>query len=124
MECGARRRLSGRCLPPPQRGIPVPRTTPRSRAAVLLSLLVSLLLTLTACGGSSSGDSAASSSSSTGTWPVTVSGDNGKLTLDAQPEKIVSMSASATEMLFAIDAGKQVKAVDSTSNYPTGVPTT
>jgi iron complex transport system substrate-binding protein len=27
-------------------------------------------------------------------------------------------------MLFAIDAGKQVKAVDSTSNYPTGVPTT
>src|SRR3954465_12279236 len=125
MECGASRRLSGRCLPPPQRGIPVPRTTPRSRATVLMSLLVSLLLALTACGGSSSGDDkAASGSSSSSAYPVTVTGDNGKLTLDAQPEKIVSMSATATEMLFAIDAGDQVKAVDSTSNYPAGVPTT
>ena len=102
----------------------MPRTTARSRAAALVSLLVPLLLALTACGGSSSGDSAASSTSSAGTWPVTVSGDNGKLKLAAQPERIVSMSASATEMLFAVDAGEQVKAVDSTSNYPTGVPTT
>jgi iron complex transport system substrate-binding protein len=102
----------------------VPRTTPRSRAAVLAALLLSLLLALTACGGSSSGDSAATSKSSAGDWPVTVTGDNGKLTLDAKPEKIVSMSASATEMLFAIDAGDQVEAVDSTSNYPKGVPTT
>ena len=89
-----------------------------------MALLVSLLLALTACGGSSSGNSAAGTKSSAGAWPVTVTGDNGKLTLDAQPEKIVSMSASSTEMLFAIDAGKQVTAVDSTSNYPEGVPTT
>jgi len=103
----------------------VPRTTPRSRAAVLAALLVSLLLALTGCGGSSSGtDKAASSSSPGSAFPVTVTGDNGKLTIQAEPEKIVSMSASATEMLFAIDAGKQVKAVDSTSNYPKGVPTT
>jgi iron complex transport system substrate-binding protein len=102
----------------------VPRTTPRSRAAALVALLLALLLALTACGGSSSGDSASSSESSAGEWPVTVTGDNGELTLDAQPEKIVSMSASATEMLFAIDAGDQVEAVDSTSNYPDGVPTT
>jgi iron complex transport system substrate-binding protein len=34
------------------------------------------------------------------------------------------MSASATEMLFAIGADDQVAAVDSTSNYPEGVPTT
>src|SRR3954447_24989432 len=114
----------GRCLPPPQRGIPVPRTTPRSRAAVLAALLLSLLLALTACGGSSAGDSGATSESSAGHWPVTVTGDNAKLTLDAQPEKIVSMSASATEMLFAIGAGDQVEAVDSTSNYPEDVPTT
>src|SRR6476661_4155793 len=124
MEHGARRRLSGRCLPPLQRGIPVSRTTPRARAAVLVSLLVSLLLALTACAGSSSGSSAASSSSSAPEWPVTVTGDKGKLTLDKQPESIVSMSATATEMLFAIHAGSQVKAVDSTSNYPKGVPTT
>jgi iron complex transport system substrate-binding protein len=90
-----------------------------------VSLLVSLLLALTACGGTSSGDDkAASGGSSSSDFPVTVTGDNGKLTLDAQPEKIVSMSATATEMLYAIDAGDQVEAVDSTSNYPEGVPTT
>jgi iron complex transport system substrate-binding protein len=102
----------------------VPRTTPRSRAVALAALLLALLLALTACGGSSSGSSSASTGSSAAAWPVTVTGDNGKLTLDKQPESIVSMSASATEMLFAVDAGKQVKAVDSTSNYPKGVPTT
>ena len=102
----------------------MPRTTPRSRAAALAALLVSLLMALTACGGSSSGSSAKSTASSAAEWPVNVTGDNGKLTLDKQPQSIVSMSASATEMLFAIHAGKEVKAVDSTSNYPKGVPTT
>jgi iron complex transport system substrate-binding protein len=101
----------------------VPRST-RSPRPVLVALVLALLLALTACGGSSSDDSAAASGSGDGDWPVTVTGDNGDLTLDAQPEKIVSMSASATEMLFAIDAGDQVEAVDSTSNYPEGVPTT
>jgi iron complex transport system substrate-binding protein len=102
----------------------VPSPTPRSRAAVLAAVLLSLLLALTACGGSSSGSGAEATGSSAGAWPVTVTGDNGKLTLDKQPESIVSMSASATEMLFAIHAGDQVKAVDSTSNYPKDVPTT
>jgi iron complex transport system substrate-binding protein len=90
----------------------------------LMALLLSLLLALTACGGSSSGDESASSSSSGGAFPVTVIGDNGDLTIEAQPEKIVSMSASATEMLYAIGADDQVEAVDSSSNFPEGVPTT
>jgi iron complex transport system substrate-binding protein len=97
---------------------------PRSPRLPLLALLLSLLLALTACGGSSSGDESASGDSAGGQWPVTVTGDNGDLTIDAQPEKIVSMSASATEMLYAIGADDQVTAVDSTSNYPEGVPTT
>lgn len=40
------------------------------------------------------------------------------------PERIVSMSATATEMLFAIGAGDQVVAVDNYSNYPPEAPTT
>ncbi|MGI9054050.1 MAG: ABC transporter substrate-binding protein [Ilumatobacteraceae bacterium] len=36
----------------------------------------------------------------------------------ATPQRIVSLSATATEMVFAIGAGDQVIAVDSTSNYP------
>jgi iron complex transport system substrate-binding protein len=41
-----------------------------------------------------------------------------------QPKRIVSMSPTATEMLFAIGAGDQVVAVDSNSNYPAEAPTT
>lgn len=103
----------------------MPRTTPRSRAAALAAVLLSLLLALTACGSSGSSSSASGSSTAAkSSFPATVTGTNGKVTLDTEPKSIVSMSATATEMLFAIGAGKQVKAVDSTSDYPTGVPTT
>lgn len=40
------------------------------------------------------------------------------------PSRIVSLSATATEMLFAIGAGDQVIAADSYSNYPAEAPTT
>ena len=40
------------------------------------------------------------------------------------PSAIVSLSASSTEILFAIGAGNQVVAVDSFSNYPSDAPTT
>jgi ABC-type Fe3+-hydroxamate transport system substrate-binding protein len=59
-----------------------------------------------------------------GGFPVTVAGSNGKVTLDAQPEKIVSLSPTATEMLFAIGAGPQVVAVDDQSSYPAEAPKT
>src|SRR3954447_24229122 len=123
MERRLERRLSGRCLPPPQRGIPVPRTT-RSPRLPFLALLLSLLLALTACGGSSAGGDAAASSSSGGAFPVTVTGDNGDLKLDAQPEKIASMSATAPAMLYSIGAHAQGDAVDSNANDPGGGPTT
>jgi iron complex transport system substrate-binding protein len=100
----------------------VPRSTSRPGVAVLAAL--PLLMALTACGGSSSDAAAQASPSADGQWPVTVTGDDGELTIDEQPETIVSMSASATEMLFAIGADDQVEAVDSSSNYPEGVPTT
>ena len=50
----------------------------------------------------------------TASYPVTV----GDLTLESQPMRIVSLSPSATEMLYAIGAGAQVVAVDDYSNYP------
>ena len=42
----------------------------------------------------------------------------------ASPQRIVSLSATATETLFAIGAGKQVVAVDDQSNYPPEAPKT
>ncbi len=42
----------------------------------------------------------------------------------AAPQRIVSLSPSATEDLYAIGAGSQVVAVDSLSNYPSNAPVT
>ena len=41
-----------------------------------------------------------------------------------RPERIVSLSPSATETLFAVGAGSQVVAVDSESDHPADVPRT
>src|SRR5687767_4990429 len=78
--------------------------SPRSMRPPVVAALLALPLALTGCGGTSDADSdsaAGTSAAEESAWPVTVTGDNGELTLDAQPENIVSLSATATEMLFA-----------------------
>lgn len=74
--------------------------------------------TLVSCANDESPQETAVAESSTtvavAAFPVTV----GDLTLDAEPQRIVSMSATATEMLFAIGAGEKLVAVDNFSNYP------
>lgn len=57
-------------------------------------------------------------------FPVTINAPNGPVTIEKRPERIVSISPTSTEVLFAIGAGEQVVAVDSLSTYPEGVPTT
>ncbi len=57
-------------------------------------------------------------------FPVTVKAANGAVTILSRPTAIMSLSATATEMLYAIGAGAQVKAVDKYSNYPKGTPMT
>src|SRR4029450_8446337 len=56
--------------------------------------------------------------------PVTVTADNGKVTIRKRPSRIVSLSPTATETLFAIGAGGQVVAVDDQSDYPRQAPHT
>lgn len=46
------------------------------------------------------------------------------VTASATPQRIVSLSPTATETLFAIGAGKQVVAVDDQSTYPPQAPRT
>jgi iron complex transport system substrate-binding protein len=62
--------------------------------------------------------------SSTAPFPVTIEAANGDVTIAAQPRRIVSLSPTATEMLFAIGVGDQVEAVDDQSNYPSHAPVT
>jgi iron complex transport system substrate-binding protein len=57
-------------------------------------------------------------------FPLTVTAGNGDVTIKAKPERIVSLSPTATEMLFAVGAGSQVVAVDDQSTYPPEAPKT
>ena len=57
-------------------------------------------------------------------FPVEVTTANGPVTIEARPESVVSLSSTATEMLFAIGAGDQVVAVDEFSTYPPEAPIT
>lgn len=101
----------------PTRGSRIGRTVP---VIVTLSLLAS------ACAGRvdpAGGDGRAPVPEGPG-FPVTVRSSGTNLTLERRPERIVSLSPTSTEMLFAIGAGPQVVAVDDQSNYPPEVPTT
>lgn len=108
-------------------------------AVRLIARVLPLLLLLVACGpaATSTGDTApatAQADASTSTaatpsatdvaFPVTVTAANGDVTIDEPPDSIVSLSPTATEMLFAIGAGDQVEAVDEYSTYPSEAPTT
>jgi iron complex transport system substrate-binding protein len=92
---------------------------------VLMAAVTAAALVATGgCGGSGDDNAGTtttpSSSASAVAYPITV----GDVTLDAQPTRIVSLTPTATEMLFAIGAGPQVVAVDDQSNYPDNAPKT
>jgi iron complex transport system substrate-binding protein len=57
-------------------------------------------------------------------FPVTLTAANGKVTIPERPDRIISLSPTSTESLFAIGAGRQVVAVDDQSDYPPTAPKT
>ena len=57
-------------------------------------------------------------------FPVTITTASGKVTIQKRPVRIISLSPTATESLFAIGAGPQVVAVDDQSDYPKNAPKT
>jgi len=105
----------------------------------LLAVLLAILLApavLAGCGSDAAGaDSTTSTLPSTtsslpattattetatpAAFPVTVTDDNGKtVTIEAEPERIVSTAPASTEMLFALGMGDRVVGVTSLDNYP------
>jgi iron complex transport system substrate-binding protein len=55
-------------------------------------------------------------------YPITVKFGGYTTTIAKKPTKIISLSPSATEILYAVGAGSQILAVDNLSNYPAGAP--
>lgn len=93
---------------------------------ILLPALLATLLALAACGGTGDGTDPPRTPEPSGSpaFPVTVGTGDAAVEIPARPERIVSMSPTATETLYAVGAGDQVVAVDANSDYPAGVPTT
>jgi iron complex transport system substrate-binding protein len=96
-------------------------TSGRRLAALLLSLL--FVFAQVAC--ATREQPATPPSSAQPSFPATVTAPDGKqVVIERQPARIVSLSPTATEVLYAIGAGKQVVAVDDQSNYPPEAPKT
>lgn len=103
----------------------------RSTGGKWLAVLALSALVLGACAGEDSAEAPTTTTEATTTtteappaFPVEVQDSQGTVTILARPERIVSLSGSTTEMLFAIGAGPQVVAVDSYSYYPPEAPVT
>jgi iron complex transport system substrate-binding protein len=100
----------------------------RFRLPAALLAALALVLSAAACGD----DDAETANTATSTtdaaaeaaFPVTIETPSGEVTIEEEPEAVVSVSPTATEMLFAIGAGDQVVAVDDFSNYPPEAPVT
>ena len=93
-------------------------------------VVLALALSLAGCGTDepnppgSGATNVGSPSPPKATFPVTVEGTNGSITIEEPPTQIISLSPTATEDLFAIGAGEQVIAVDDQSTFPAEAPMT
>jgi iron complex transport system substrate-binding protein len=88
------------------------------RTLALLATVTFAAVAVTAAAG------APATPSTTSQFPVTITTPAGKVTVSKRPQRIVSLSPTATESLFAIGAGRQVVAVDDQSDHPRNAPRT
>jgi cobalamin transport system substrate-binding protein len=89
----------------------------------LLSLALFASIALVACGDDDDDDAdpaaATATTSEESSFPITVTRSDGEeLVIEEPPQRIVSLSASDTEIFYAIGAGDQVVAADLFSTYP------
>ena len=99
----------------------------RTSRPVVLAVLASLALLVAACGDDDTADAASDTTAPSrvdSTFPVTISSGGVDTEIAERPEAIVSLSPTATEMVFAIGAGDQVVAVDDQSDFPEDAPST
>jgi len=105
----------------------------RRRLVVAAATIMSLSLITAACGNEAATEPQPSTAPPAAPGPTAGPSDGFPVTLDvygtpftveARPERIISLSPSSTEGLFAIGAGPQVVAVDEYSDFPAAAPTT
>lgn len=99
----------------------------RKKLLAVLSAAVLSAVVMTGCGGDSQGDNAAGSQAQadgtkagSGTdYPFTFTDSLGdEITVDEEPEKVISLSPANTEILFAVGAGERVIGKTDYCSYP------
>ncbi len=91
----------------------------------ILVTLAAIALVAAACGSSpDTAETPSTTATESSGSPVTINAPNGPVTIETQPENVVSLSPTSTEVLFAVGAREQVVAVDNQSNYPADTPMT
>lgn len=98
-------------------GQPTPRRKPAGLplliGVLVCALMLALALTVSGCGSSPGGS---------GTSFATVTDDNGStVAIPSRPERIVSASPAATQILFALGVGDRVVGVNKWDEYPAEV---
>lgn len=95
-----------------------------------LAALLAVVLLAASCGGDDDDTASATPETTTttaapeSTFPVDIDTELGSITVTSEPQRIVSLSPTATETLYAIGAGDEVVAVDKSSSYPEDAPRT
>jgi iron complex transport system substrate-binding protein len=92
------------------------------RRITALTIVIAALLA--ACSSTAAHPAPTTSLGSGASFPVTVTAANGNVTITARPTRILSLSPTATEMLYAIGAGPQIAGVDKYSTDPPNAPRT
>ena len=93
-------------------------------AVTAAALLAGCSSASTSSASSQAASSSAGASSAAPLFPITLTAANGPVKIKDKPGRIVSLSATATEDLYAVGAGSQVVAVDDDSDYPATAPVT
>nr|WP_320027090.1 ABC transporter substrate-binding protein [uncultured Acetobacterium sp.] len=93
----------------------------RMQSLLVIFVILTLMVSFTGCQQSSGTQvtSAVEMKNGAVTYPLTVTDDMGNMvTIDKEPQKIVSLSPATTEILFAVDAGDKVVGRTDYDNYP------
>jgi iron complex transport system substrate-binding protein len=96
----------------------------RTRQLPALAAAIAIASACAACGSSPASSGTGTAGSAAAGFPVTITSFAGKVHVSARPGAIISLSPTATEILYAIGAGGQVKAVDDDSDFPSSAPIT
>lgn len=96
-----------------------PHVRPVRTAIVVLALMLVVALPLAGCTSAAGPDNPAGTEVAGSAFPVTITDDAGReVTVDSEPERIVSLAPSNTEIVYALGLMDRLVGVTSYDDYP------